>query len=135
MPPPTSDTIELLWCGARNGARRIIPTDGSRTPAAECTIVASRASAGDSGGSRPGQPLRQHRLARARRTDQQHVVPARSGDLQRLASKRLAANVGEIGRRRLVVDVVVVGLVGPRRLAVERVDDLAEVLGDTDATG
>ena len=50
----------------------------------------------------PGEPLREHRLARPWRTDEQHVVPARRRDLERQAGHRLSANVGEVGDGRLL---------------------------------
>ncbi len=45
----------------------------------------------------PGQPPRHHRLAGTGRTDQQQVVAAGAGDLERAAREELAADVGEIG--------------------------------------
>ena len=80
-------------------------------------------------------PLGEHGLACARRADEQQVVPAGGGDLQRLAGGGLAAHVGQVGDRRFVVDEVVVGLVGPRRDAVEGVDDLAQVRGNSHPAG
>ena len=62
-------------------------------------------------------------------------MPARRGDLQGLASERLAAHVGEIGDRRFVVDEIVVGLVGPRPDLVERIDDLAQERGNSHPAG
>ena len=44
------------------------------------------------------QPPRHHRLAGARRTDEQQVVSAGRGDLERAARQELAAHIGEIGR-------------------------------------
>ena len=51
---PTNATIELLWWGARNGARCTIPPAGRRTPAAEWTIVACSEISGSSSGNKPG---------------------------------------------------------------------------------
>jgi hypothetical protein len=48
----------------------------------------------------PGQPLREHRLAAARRAGQQQPVAAGRGDLQGPARARLAADVGEVGTGR-----------------------------------
>ena len=42
------------------------------------------------------QPLRQHRLAGARRPDHEHVVPARRRDFERALGGGLAAHVAEI---------------------------------------
>ena len=50
-----------------------------------------------------GQALRQHRLARAGRSDQQQMVAACRGDLQGLPGYGLPAHVGQIGRRWGVV--------------------------------
>jgi hypothetical protein len=47
------------------------------------------------------------------------------GHFECLAGMSLTAHVGEIGRRRLVVDELLVGLVGPRLFALQGVDDLA----------
>ncbi len=67
-------------------------------------MVASSANAGVSGGSRPGNALRQHRLAGPWRADEQQVVATRCGHLQRLAGDGLAAYIGQVGARRFVVD-------------------------------
>ena len=45
----------------------------------------------------PGQPPREHRLARARRPAEQQVVAAGGGDLERAPRALLAADVGEVG--------------------------------------
>ncbi len=47
-----------------------------------------------------GQALRQHRLARARRADEQQVVAAGRGDLQRALGVLLALDVAQVGRPR-----------------------------------
>ena len=51
---------------------------------------------------RVGQQARQaaceHRLARAGRPDEQQVVAAGGGELQRATGDRLAADVGQVGR-------------------------------------
>jgi hypothetical protein len=52
-PPPTSETIDELWWGARNGGCETSPPGGRATPAAECTIVTSSASLAASRGKRP----------------------------------------------------------------------------------
>lgn len=46
-----------------------------------------------------GQARGEHRFARARRPDHQHVVAARGGDFERALRARLADHIGEIGRR------------------------------------
>ncbi len=48
------------------------------------------------------QALGQHRLARARRSDEQKVVPAGRGDLQRPLGALLAAHVAQVGNGRAV---------------------------------
>lgn len=48
-----------------------------------------------------GQPLRQHRLAGARRADHEEVVISSRGDLERALGRLLALDVGEVGGRRL----------------------------------
>jgi hypothetical protein len=45
-------------------------------------------------GQDAGEPAREHRFAGAGWPDQQHVVGARGGDLERAARHRLAAHVG-----------------------------------------
>ena len=47
-----------------------------------------------------GQPPRGERLACARRADDQQAVPARGGDLERVAQVGLSAQLGEVGMRR-----------------------------------
>ena len=46
MPPPSSPVIEIEWCGARNGRDRSTPRP-ARSPATECSWVASSASSRD----------------------------------------------------------------------------------------
>ena len=72
-------------------------------PATEWIAVTSSASSNVSGGRIPARRLRHHRLAGARRADQQHVVAAGRGNFERAARERLAADVGEVavGRRGL----------------------------------
>ncbi len=55
LPPPTSETTEAWWCGARKGGRSNRAPSGSVPPAAEWTRVTVNASSGVSGGSRPGR--------------------------------------------------------------------------------
>ena len=51
LPPPTSETMEAWWCGARNGGRSNRAPSGSVQPAAEWTRVTVRASSGVSDGA------------------------------------------------------------------------------------
>ena len=50
------------------------------------------------------QPLRQHCLARSGRTNQQNVVTAGGGDLQRSFSSLLAAHLAEVDPVAIVVN-------------------------------
>ena len=81
------------------------------------------------------EPPGQHRLARARRSAEQEVVPTRGGDLERLAREREPADVGEVDH--LVVDQARTAgrrrhrrrrriPVGPRLLALQAGAQLAE---------
>jgi hypothetical protein len=53
LPPPTSPALETEWCGSRSGGVSDSGASGARSPASEWTAATSRASSGDSGGSRP----------------------------------------------------------------------------------
>ena len=86
------------WCGARNGGRRDQPVGRQRRPAAECTRVASSAAVVVEGGQQAGQAPGEHRLAGAGRPDEQQVVAAGRGDLEREPGDGLAAHVGQVGR-------------------------------------
>ena len=55
---------------------------GRACPRRECTAVTSSACSSLEVGQQPGQPGGEHRLARARRPEQQQVVAARRGDLE-----------------------------------------------------
>ena len=66
-------------------------------PRDEAIMLTSRISAGSSGGNRPGRRARQHRLAGARRADQQQIVAAGGGDLERALGGLLALDVGQLG--------------------------------------
>ena len=88
-PPPTSATALAVWCGARNGRcrparrRRSAParlSDRPRWPALRRRHRRQQA----------GKPLRQHRLAGARRADHQQAVAAGGGDLERALGGGLA---------------------------------------------
>jgi hypothetical protein len=48
-------------------------------------------------GQDANQPRGQHRLAGARRSDEQKVMPAGGGHLQGQAGDRLAVDIGQIG--------------------------------------
>ena len=101
-PPPISPTVEVVWCGARNGGVEIRPPGGIASPAAEWTIVTASDSVAVERRKQAGQSLGEHRLARSGRADHQQVVPAGGGDLQCPTGDRLAADVGEVGRGRWV---------------------------------
>ncbi len=87
---------------------------GSR-PATDRIAASASASSGGEPGQQPDEPLREHRLAGARRADQQHVVAAGGGDLQRVPGVVLPDDVGEVGRLR---PRVVGERAGPAQLAL-----------------
>ena len=101
--------------GARNGGWRTSPPGGSPRPAAEWMRVVSSASRSVSGGSRPGQPRGQHRLAGAGRAEQEEVVAPSRRHLQGEAPDRLPADVGQVGHARERRRRAAVG--GPRATA------------------
>ncbi len=45
LPPPVSETVVAVWCGALNGLEVIIPSLLSNSPAMLCILVTSNASA------------------------------------------------------------------------------------------
>ena len=53
-PPPVSAAMLAEWCGARKGRARLIRPPSS-SPATDCTMLTSSASAGESGGRMPGR--------------------------------------------------------------------------------
>ncbi len=55
LPPPTRETMEAWWCGARKGGRSKSSPSGRAQPAAEWMRATVRASADVSGGSRPSR--------------------------------------------------------------------------------
>ena len=73
-----------------------------------------------------GESLRQHRLAGAGRADQQQVVPASGGHLQRPAGFRLADHVRQIGPPRDRADGRAVRLDKPSRFATQPGDHVDE---------
>ena len=95
-PPPVSAACEAEWCGSRNGGRMTRRPPASR-PATLWIMLTSSASRGARSGSKPGQPRRQHRLAGARRADQQQVMAAGGGDLHGAAGGFHALHVGQVG--------------------------------------
>ena len=98
-PPPTTAAADAPWCGARNGGAATSADAGGRVPAIEWIRVTSSASARLSGRQDPGQPAREHRLARARWAGEQQVVPAGCCELQSPTPPLLPADVREIGQR------------------------------------
>src|SRR6202000_2893916 len=97
-PPPVRAAMEAEWCGLRKGRARV-RAPRAISPATEWTMEVSSSSAGDSGGQRAGQALGEHRLARAWRADEQQVVAAGGGDLQRPLGAFLALDVAQVGAR------------------------------------
>ena len=98
MPPPVSAAMQAEWCGARNGRRSGQRALGDQ-PATEWTIEVSSSSAGRQRRQDAGQARGQHRLARAGRADEQQVVAAGRGDLQRPLGVLLALDVAQVGQR------------------------------------
>jgi hypothetical protein len=76
-PPPIMPASEIVWCGARKGRVRSSPPPGGSAPAMLWIFVVSIASSKRHRRKNAGQPLRQHRLARSRRPDHEHVVLSR----------------------------------------------------------
>ncbi len=89
-------------CGAARGTRAS-STRGSRRrrPATMRTAASSSASASLERRQDAGQAAREHRLAGAGRSDEQQVMRAGRGDLERASRVRLAAHVGEVGCVRI----------------------------------
>ena len=88
LPPPTSDTLDAPWCGARNGGRCSTSPPAASAGGGMDARVASRASSPSSVGKQAGQPPGQHRLARAGRPDEKQVVTAGGRDLEGEAGQR-----------------------------------------------
>ncbi len=105
VPPPTSPTVEIVWCGARNGRRPALAA-ANRAPAdARDPRHLDRLALAERRQDRR-QPPRRQRLAGARRPDDQQAVAAGGGDLERPPQRRLAAQVGEVrADRRATVGV------------------------------
>jgi hypothetical protein len=87
-----------VWCCARKGRSVSSPVPGGRSPATECTAVASSASSNVSGRRISG--TRHHRLSCAAWPDQEEIVAAGGGDFEGATSEQLSANVPEIGDAR-----------------------------------
>ena len=98
-PPPTSATALALWCGARTGRwpkrRASRPCDDTLSSAALDKRLGRRHRR-----QQAGEAVGEHRLAGARRPDQQQAVRAGRGHLQRAARAGLALDVGQVGQRR-----------------------------------
>ncbi len=87
-------------------------------------------------GREVGQQARQtsgeHRLAGARRTDEQQVVAAGRGDLERQPGQRLPLDVGEVVQFGFDELGRGVGRLGPGDTTVEGLDELCETLDGSD---
>ena len=57
VPPPTSATCEMVWCGDRKGRCEMRLVSRLSFPAMLCICVVSRLSASDRGGKIPGRRL------------------------------------------------------------------------------
>ncbi len=131
-PPPTSETIDELWCGAWNGGWATSPPRGSGTPAAECTIVTSSAWLGAQRRKQTRESGGEHRLARARRPDHQQVVATCGRDLDREPAELVPTDVDEVGAREGRLGVGLGRDGRPRRLAAQHSDELGERRRDAD---
>ena len=105
---------------ARAALRRQEPGDGVDPRDLERRVGAERR-------QDPGQPPREHRLARARRPGEQQVVPAGGGDLERAPRPLLAAHVGEVRHARAALPPAGRHGSGGSQLAAEVRDGLGEV--------
>ena len=72
------------------------------------------------------QSPREHRLPRTRRADEQEVVAARRGNLQRPAGQELAADVRKVQRRPLPVAAAAGGGTLAREGSCKRADGIHE---------
>lgn len=101
-PPPISPASEILWCGARNGrARERLP--GGEPPGDGVDLRDLDRLGEGRRGEDTGDTARQHRLAGARGTDEQYVVRAAGGYLERSFGGILAADVGEVEVRAMIL--------------------------------
>ena len=130
-PPPTSETIDELWWGARNGGWRDQPAPRqahARSGVHDRDVERLRR------GERRQQPRearREHRLARARRAHHQEVMATRGRDLDGEPAELVPPDVREIRAGQ--------GGLGvgsrhdrPRRLAAQHVHELGEGRCDPD---
>ena len=101
LPPPTSATVDALWCGARNGRARTQTRGGARAPAAEWILrdferlVACRAAAGSSAAGGRASSCRRRAARRAA-----GGATAGGRDGEGAARVREAVHVGEVERAR-----------------------------------
>ena len=116
-------------CGAARGraARATTPRDAPSSPATLWIAVTSSASSEDSGGRSAGQPPREHRLARAGRTDHERLWPPAAA----ISSARRAAGLpAHVARGRPERAAGSSAASGPARGSslspAERVEELAE---------
>ncbi len=134
-PPPTSETIDALWCGWRNGGS--VRSAGPRwTPAAEWILVTSSASARSSGarivGRRrasivlpmPGGPTNSRWCAPAAATESARRACARPRTSARSSGSSPSGTADSIGGG--------IGWIGPRGLALQAEVELAEAARDPD---
>jgi hypothetical protein len=115
----------MAWCGARNGRAVASGVSGRTSPAADSTWVTLQGVVAVQVGQQSAQAPGEHGLAGARRADQQQVVAAGGGDLERAAGERLAADVAQVLDRGGWCRAGRAGRVQPALAAEERVD-LAE---------
>ena len=85
-------------------------------------------------GQETGKALRQHRLARSRRTHQQQVMSARRGEFETESRRGLSAHVDEIGNRRVDDVTARVGRFGPRQFTGEMFHETAQIVSHARVT-
>ncbi len=125
-PPPIRPTVDVVWCGARNGGVEIRPLRRQRQSGGGVDHRDGQRLGPVERREQARQSLGEHRLARPGRADHQQVVAAGGGDLQRPPGDRLAADVGEIGQRRCFGGGGRARIGRPRRLARQCLHDLGQ---------
>ena len=100
LPPPTRDTMEAWWCGARNGGRSTNSPIPNRTAGRRVDPGHRERLGSGQRRQQPDQAFSQHRLARTGWSDHQEVVTPRRRDFHGASPERLTPHVGQVGRVR-----------------------------------
>ena len=98
VPPPTMATSDAVWCGARSGGRCDQPARKGQ-PGGRVDHGGLQRHLPLQLGQQAGQPLGQHRLARARRAQQEQVMAAGRRRLDRQPGHGVTAHLGQVGLR------------------------------------